>query len=253
LDEHEIVHAHGLGIGNRPRFRERAAILPRVRRVLARAVPAGCVLAALAAGPAAAQGDVRPFGKLDCVPAEGVRFCEGTVATRVPSFDGVPLDVNVTLPAGASRKLPLVIQLHGWGGRKSGLGASRDWAAAGYAVLNYSARGFGDSCGSASSRAADPSGCARGWIHLGDARYEGRDSQYLAGLLADQGIVAPRKVGVTGGSYGGGQSLALATLRNRVRLRNGSYVRWRSPRRKLKMEIMVRSRLRAHSQRRHAR
>ena len=41
------------------------------------------------------------------MPTEGVRFCEGSIATRVPSFDGVPLDVNVTLPAervdGSSR------------------------------------------------------------------------------------------------------------------------------------------------------
>ena len=158
------------------------------------------------------------------------------MATRVPTFDGVPLDVNVTLPPGASKNLPLVVQLHGWGGSKSGVGASKDWAAAGYAVLNYTARGFGASCGSQASRDAHPKGCAKGWIHLADARYEGRDSQYLAGLLADQGIVHPRRIGVTGGSYGGGQSLSLATLRNRIRRPNGKYAPWRSPK-GLKMEI----------------
>jgi Acetyl xylan esterase (AXE1) len=197
---------------------------------------AGCALAILAAAPAAGQ-TVRPFQRLDCVPTAGVRFCEGSVAKRVPSFDGVPLDVNVTLPASNSRNLPLVIQLHGWGESKSGLGAATEWATQGYAVLSYTARGFGQSCGSAASRALDPSGCARGWIHLADARYEGRDSQYLAGLLADQGIVAPRRIGVTGGSYGGGQALTLATLRDRVRRRDGSYIPWRSPKRKLRMRI----------------
>ena len=70
----------------------------------------------------------------------------------------------------------------------------------------------------------------------GDSRYEARDTQYLAGLLADQGLVAPRKIGVTGASYGGGQSLILGTLRDRVRLRNGKYVQWRSPKGK-RMEI----------------
>ena len=193
------------------------------------------MLSVLAVTPAGAQ-TVRPFDKLDCVPTEGVRFCEGTVATRVPTFDGVPLDVNVTLPATASKNLPLVVQLHGWAGSKSGLGSSKAWAEDGYAVLNYTARGFGNSCGSVASRTADPSGCARGWVHLGDSRYEARDTQYLAGLLADQGIVAPRKIGVTGGSYGGGQSLTLATLKDRVRLRNGRYVPWRSPKGK-RMEI----------------
>ena len=196
----------------------------------------GVACAAALALPAAAAGAVTPFGKLTCVPTEGVRFCEGSVATRVPTFDGVPLDVNVTLPAKRSKNLPLVIQLHGWAGSKSGLGSSKEWAEDGYAVLNYTARGFGQSCGSVASRTADPDGCARGWVHLADSRYEARDSQYLAGLLADQGIVAPRRIGVTGGSYGGGQSLTLATLRDRVRLRNGKYVPWRSPKGK-RMEI----------------
>jgi Acetyl xylan esterase (AXE1) len=195
----------------------------------------GAACAAALALPAAA-GAVKPFGKLTCAPAEGVRFCEGAVATRVPTFDGVPLDVNVTLPAKRSKHLPLVIQLHGWAGSKSGLGSSKEWAEDGYAVLNYSARGFGDSCGSAASRAAAPDACARGWVHLADSRYEARDSQYLAGLLADQGIALPRRIGVTGGSYGGGQSLTLATLRNRVRLRSGKYVTWRSPKGR-RMEI----------------
>ncbi len=207
-------------------------LAPVGRRVHVRALGAVCVIAAALALPGAAWAGpaaVKPFGKLTCVPAEGVRFCEGSIANRVPTFDGVPIDVNVTLPATRSRNLPLVIQLHGWAGSKSGLGSSKEWAEDGYAVLNYSARGFGHSCGSIASRTAAPSACARGWVHLSDSRYEARDSQYLAGLLADQGIVAPRKIGATGGSYGGGQSLILATLRDRVRLKSGKYVTWRSP------------------------
>ena len=63
----------------------------------------------------------------------------------------------------------------------------------GYVVVSYSARGFHNSCGFAPSRVTDPTltnpdVCnERGWIHLADARYEGRDTQYLAGLLADEG------------------------------------------------------------------
>ena len=186
---------------------------------------------------ASAPPEVRPFGSIACAPQEGVRFCPGSVATRIKTFDGVPLDVNVTLPANRSRHLPLIIQLHGYGGRKSGLSDSREWASKGYAVLNYTARGFGDSCGSAASRTADPQGCAKGWVHLADSRFEVRDSQYLAGLLADQGIVHPRKIGVMGGSYGGGQSLQLAVLRDRTRLADGSYVRWKSPRKRLRMTV----------------
>ena len=80
------------------------------------------------------------------------------------------------------------------------------FAQQGYAVVNYSARGFGHSCGK-----ADPAtpGCERGWLHLADQRYEIRDTQYLLGLLADQRIAKPSALGVSGISYGGGQTLEL--------------------------------------------
>jgi alpha-beta hydrolase superfamily lysophospholipase len=192
-------------------------------------VPVLLALAALAFPAAAGAAGPRPFGTLACVPSDGMRFCEGTVATRVKTFDGVPLDVNVALPQTGDTGLPLVVLSHGWGGRKFGAEDMRPWAARGYAVLAFTARGFGDSCGSVASRAADPAGCARGWIRLDDVRYEARDVQHLAGLLADQGIVDPQRVGVTGISYGGGVSLELAALRDRVALPDGTLAPWTSP------------------------
>nr|MBA2347086.1 hypothetical protein [Solirubrobacterales bacterium] len=54
-------------------------------------------------------------------------------------------------------------------------------------MLTYTARGFWGSCGTPESRAADPVGCARGWIHLADTRYEVRDAQELIGRLVDDG------------------------------------------------------------------
>ena len=48
-----------------------------------------------------------------------------------------------------------------------------------------------------------------------DDRYEVRDAQFLLVELADEGLVKPNKIGVTGASYGGGISIALAALRNR--------------------------------------
>jgi hypothetical protein len=190
-----------------------------VRRVSLLAVALGL------AAPAAARADVTPLG-LSCTPQDGVRFCQGA---KVPTFDGVPLDVDVALPATGESNLPLVIQLHGWGGKKSGLGDMKPWAQRGYAVVNYTARGFGDSCGSPASRLADPAGCAQGWVHLADTRYEVRDTQTLAGKLADQGIIDPQRIGATGGSYGGGQSMALAVLRDRVMNLDGSLSPWASP------------------------
>ena len=93
--------------------------------------------------------------------------------------------------------------------------------------MNYSARGFGRSCGVADSRTSPH--CDRGWLHLADHRYEARDTQHLLGLLVDQGVTSPTAIGVTGVSYGGIQTLNLARLRNRVRLEDGSFVPWTSP------------------------
>ena len=71
--------------------------------------------------------------------------------------------------------------------------------------------------------------CANGYIRLDDERYEARDVQNAVGLLVDEGIVDPNRIGVTGESYGGGLSLELATLKNRVMLPNGRLVPWRAP------------------------
>ena len=56
-----------------------------------------------------------------------------------------------------------------------------------------------------------------------------RDAQYLAGVLADEGLVDPQRIAATGGSYGGGMSMALAALRDRTMMPNGSLVPWTSP------------------------
>jgi hypothetical protein len=170
---------------------------------------------------------------IPCVPGPGgVRLCEGTLANRVPTWDGVPLDVTVTLPPAAQAgPYPLIVGLHGFGtAKQAGFGNPPTdylrYAQEGYATLEYSARGIALSCGVIASRT---SGCEKGWIHLADARYEVRDTQYLAGLLADEGWVRPKRIGVTGVSYGGGQSLLLATLRDRIMLPDGSFAPWRSP------------------------
>jgi predicted acyl esterase len=193
--------------------------------------------------PASAAGAPAPFGH-ECKSENGVRFCpaEG-LSQRVPSFDGVPLDADVTLPATGSGPFPTIVMLHGWGGSKSSFESSSPagngnetfdynnlyYAEHGYAVLNYSARGWANSCGTEASRRETPA-CEEGFIRLADQRYEARDAQYLLGLLADEGIVKPRSIGVTGISYGGGQSVELAYLKNRVRLPSGEFAPWRSPR-----------------------
>ena len=182
--------------------------------------------------PAAAHA-ADPFGH-PCTAQSGVRFCPtANDAQRVPSWDGVPMDVDVTLPETGDGPFPTIVMMHGWGGNKLSFenGApyySNTWFAQnGYAVLTLSARGFGRSCGAPASRTSP--GCDRGWVRLADHRYEERDTQYLLGLLVDQGIVNPDEIGATGISYGGIQSLNLARLRDRIRLPNGRYRPWRSP------------------------
>ncbi len=186
--------------------------------------------------------------------SDGVRFCQGsapnlpssTTDNRVTSFDGsTPLDVNVTLPAappsGPDGSYPLVMVLHGWGGSKKDLDtpeepyipSAHEWARLGYAVVNASDRGFAGSCGSSSSRTpTTPNGgsCNQAWIKLMDTRYEVHDAQWLAGLLVDQGLVDPQRIGAVGESYGGGESLMLATLKDRVMdATSGKLVPWKSP------------------------
>ena len=187
--------------------------------------------------PAVAQAAPQPLGRA-CTAQNGVRFCGGSTATRVASFDGVPLDVDVTLPAAGDGPFPTIVMLHGWGGSKSDFesttaGGGQDhfdnvyYASKGWAVVNYSARGFGNSCGGESSRTA--AACAQGWIHLADQRYEAHDTQFLLGQLVDEGIAAPDQLAAAGISYGGGQSLELAFLNNRTEGTDGKFVPWKSP------------------------
>jgi hypothetical protein len=113
--------------------------------------------------------------------------------------------------------------------REQALENNKFFAKQGYAVVNYTARVFRRSCGKAGRPASRPCRDHKSYIHLADQRWEARDTQYLLGRLADQGITRPRAIGVTGISYGGGQSTELAYLRNRVRRLDGSFASWTSP------------------------
>ena len=212
------------------------------------------------------------FGRVPCVPTEEVLFCQGSVPvkdagacvsspdnivpcddqvydptvpdTRVPSWDGTPLDTNLVLPMQSQSDLPLIILIAGYPSQKTPLDAvaeyagltPRQWAEKGYAVLSYSNRGQFGSCGWPASRVNQPA-CLTGWQHLDSLRYEARDTQWLASLLADQGIVDPARIGVSGTSWGAGQTVELATLHDRVMLPDGTLAPWLSPGRHLSMTI----------------
>jgi dienelactone hydrolase len=216
--------------------------------------------------PGPAHAALEPLG-LACSFQNGVRFCPGNgTDQRIPSWDGTPLDADVTLPPTGNGPWPTIVFLQGLGGHKRQLepyapqpGPGRApkvlpstyhynnvwFAQQGYAVLAYSSRGFGNSCsaGGAPASLLQTGTCSQGFIRLADTRYEGRDSQYLLGLLVDEGITSPHKLAATGFSYGGGMALELGYLKDRIRCAgenlphdpcdghpDGAYIPWTSPR-----------------------
>lgn len=210
-----------------------ALVLPAATVTHADDAPPSCPLGLTPSARVAPEGG-KPFV-----------ICSG----RVPSFDGTPLDVDLSVPAGARGRIPLMVMMHGWGSSKSAYqsttlaGNDRNtwhwnsawFASKGYGVLTYTARGFHRSCGQdpqAGYTYATDRECAgrASWTHLADRRWEIRDTQHLVGLLVDSGLARADSVVATGESYGGGQSWLLALAQGRVTRADGSTTPWRSPR-----------------------
>ena len=85
------------------------------------------------------------------------------------------------------------------------------------------------SCGGRLDANSKAPPCELGYIHLMSRAYEVRDVQTLLGKLADEGVINPQAIGATGGSYGGGMSLQLGSLKDRVELPNHELIPWESP------------------------
>jgi predicted acyl esterase len=141
---------------------------------------------------------------------------------EIPSFDGLGLDTDLSIPLGVTRAAPTTVMLHGWSqdktyreaGTTAGNGAdtwhwNNAWfVSKGWVAINYTARGFQQSCGVTDQ---DANCTPNGYTHLADRRFETRDSQILLGKLVDTGIADPKELASTGDSYGGGQTWLLAT------------------------------------------
>ncbi|MBV1950555.1 alpha/beta fold hydrolase [Streptomyces sp. BV129] len=114
--------------------------------------------------------------------------------------DGTRVDTSYFTSGGGGRR-PAVLLAHGFGGSKDDLRAqAEDLAGHGYAVLTFSARGFGHSGGK---------------IGLNDPAHEVTDVSRLIDWLATRPEVRLDKpgdprVGIAGGSYGGAISLLAA-------------------------------------------
>jgi putative CocE/NonD family hydrolase len=162
------------------------------------------------------------------------------------SDNRITLDVDITLPPEGMippvAGFPVIAFMHGCcgGNRTSWEAATVDaagetwhhsnawYAARGYVVVNYTARGF---------RTADDEG-STGTTQLDSRRYEVNDFQYLVGLLADHDAaqdsadaervfnINPKRIGAVGGSYGGGFSWLALTDPT-----------WRSPVARVRMKL----------------
>ncbi len=173
-------------------------------------------------------GTVRPADNINSTVTPPIN----TVRSTAKSFDGVPLDVNFGMPdpsVWGQPPYPTVMAFHGYGGNRYRFKDQQRWLDKGYAVYTITARGFDESCLSAGSRAADPTGCAKGYIHLMDQRFEIRDSQDFIGALVDEGLVDPNRIAAIGTSYGGGHALSFAALKDRMMEPDGTLVPWKSP------------------------
>ncbi len=155
------------------------------------AAAAVVVLAGAGTWTAVAGDDPAPVRRADRVVAVG---------------DGVRLDTSY-FTAGSGGRRPAVLLAHGFGGSKDDVREqAEDLARDGYAVLTWSARGFGKSTGKIGLNAPDG---------------EVADVSRLIDWLAEQPQVRLDKdgdprVGIAGGSYGGAVALLAAGHDTRV-------------------------------------
>ena len=159
-------------------------LLRRPRRLLA-AGAAVVVLAGAGTWTAVANDETPPVHRED---------------RALPTGDGIRIDTSF-FTTGGDRRRPAVLLGHGFGGSKKDVRQqAEDLARDGYAVLTWSARGFGTS---------------NGKIGLNDPKGEVADVSKLIDWLAKQPQVELDKkgdprVGMAGGSYGGAIALLTA-------------------------------------------
>jgi ABC-2 type transport system ATP-binding protein len=132
--------------------------------------------------------------------------------TRIAVVDGphanqhVSLDATFYLPSGQGR-VPAILLAHGFGETKYAVAPEAEYLArSGFAVLTWTARGFGASTGQIALDAPD---------------YEVADVRQLVSWLARQPRVlldgpGDPRVGIAGASYGGGISLLAAGYDPRI-------------------------------------
>jgi ABC-2 type transport system ATP-binding protein len=157
-----------------------------------------------------------PVAQAAEVQAAEVQTTTGCVDSVSEPGTTVPVRICYSLfkpaIASAGNTVPLIFHSHGWGGsRTKDSAAFASYLDAGFGVLSFDQRSFGESTGVA---------------HVMNPDYEGRDVIRLVDLVAGLDWVTKQRpgdplIGAIGGSYGGGYQFAGAftELRDRGRTR----------------------------------
>jgi pimeloyl-ACP methyl ester carboxylesterase len=152
-----------------------------------------------------------PFLGAPATAAE-VTTTDGCIQSIPDPGTAAPVDICFTLfrPAGATKDapVPMVLHSHGWGGSRTTDPAAFAYLTdAGFGVLSFDQRGFGESGGQA---------------YIENPDVEGKDVQKIVDLVAAQPWVTKQKpgdpvLGAIGGSYGGGYQFvgAFSELRDK--------------------------------------
>lgn len=158
-----------------------------IKRLLVTSVAAALAIAGAASIPSHAATAALTQG---CVPS----------VAEPGSADPVLICYTLYQPAGATAEapVPLIFHSHGWGGsRTNEADAFAKWIEAGFGVLSFDQRGFGESGGKA---------------HVEDPAFEGQDITALVDFVAGRDWVTEEApgdplIGAIGGSYGGGYQM----------------------------------------------
>jgi len=129
--------------------------------------------------------------------------------TEVESFDGTDITTHFYPAAGLTEgdTAPTILIGHGWGGTgEAADGSPAPYIAAGYNVVTWDARGFGQSGGT---------------VMIDHPKFEAKDASALIDFVEEQPEAAFEKpgdplIGMAGGSYGGGIQFITAARDKRV-------------------------------------
>lgn len=165
-------------------------------------------------------------GSVSIVKADTTLRAVEAFDVTFPGFGGHPIKGWLVLPAQRSGRLPLVVQYLGYGGGRGFPHEQLHWAASGYAYFRMDTRGQGS--GWSMGGTADPVGTTpsipgmmtKGILDKNDYYYRRvfTDAVRAVDMLVAQDFVDADRIAVCGGSQGGGISLAVAGIDNRVKV-----------------------------------